>query len=468
MNNKKKQQVCFLLICYIFFLLINLFLIFVHEPWRDEVHAWLMAKNMSIPELISFSAYEGHPVLWHIILIPFARNGFPIWCINIISFILVGISAFFFLFYTRINSIIKILFLYTVPFVYAYSVISRNYCIILLCVVLISILYKKRYEYPFLFSLPIFFLVFSHVLAWGFVAGVTITFHIYEIFLFLLKKSNLPKNKIRSICAGFGLIVFASIFVVITMSNGGNEGVYAFLSYPTYQAVIELAVISIIVLVIALKYRKQTVKEAFIVVISNAFIIIVYLNVYSSLILQRELLPFIFVLFYYISTYDKEKMKYNVVSLIILFYLPLWVFGGGKSLLLTINADIKYNFSSAKQMAEYINNNIPEEEVVLVDAGIMCQTIVPYTDKKLYDIVYKEYIEDSLYHNNDADSISNRLIDIFYSTEYENMYLVSNYLNEDIGGRFIKIYETEDSITQEKYTLYYISTSEEEGTKDYE
>jgi hypothetical protein len=40
-----------------------------HEPWRDEAQAWLLARDLSIPQLLLHNLrYEGHPGLWYLIL----------------------------------------------------------------------------------------------------------------------------------------------------------------------------------------------------------------------------------------------------------------------------------------------------------------------------------------------------------------------------------------------------------------
>ncbi len=51
-----------------------------HEPWRDELQAWLLARDSaSLLDLWRNSRYEGHPLLWHILLFPLTRwVGHPI------------------------------------------------------------------------------------------------------------------------------------------------------------------------------------------------------------------------------------------------------------------------------------------------------------------------------------------------------------------------------------------------------
>lgn len=60
------------------YLAVSTCLVLVHEPWRDETQAWLIARAAASPlQLLSLSRYEGHPVLWHLCLWPLTRLGGP-------------------------------------------------------------------------------------------------------------------------------------------------------------------------------------------------------------------------------------------------------------------------------------------------------------------------------------------------------------------------------------------------------
>lgn len=51
---------------------------FFHEPWFDEAQAWAIARSGTIKEILfDIPHYEGHPPLWHLILVPFAKLGAP-------------------------------------------------------------------------------------------------------------------------------------------------------------------------------------------------------------------------------------------------------------------------------------------------------------------------------------------------------------------------------------------------------
>ena len=50
----------------------------VHEPFFDEAEAWQIARSATIRTLLlETTHYEGHPPLWHLILMPLAKDGAP-------------------------------------------------------------------------------------------------------------------------------------------------------------------------------------------------------------------------------------------------------------------------------------------------------------------------------------------------------------------------------------------------------
>src|SRR3712207_5950094 len=49
-----------------------------HEPWADEGHAWVLARDCSLWELVWRELrYEGSPGLWHLLLWGVSHAGLP-------------------------------------------------------------------------------------------------------------------------------------------------------------------------------------------------------------------------------------------------------------------------------------------------------------------------------------------------------------------------------------------------------
>jgi hypothetical protein len=104
-----------------------------HEIWLDEAHHWLLARDSaSIMELITNMKYDGHPALWNILLFTITRfTHNPVWMQVIHG--LISISAtYFFVAYSPFRFLQKAIFLFGYFVLYEYSIISRNYSLLLL------------------------------------------------------------------------------------------------------------------------------------------------------------------------------------------------------------------------------------------------------------------------------------------------------------------------------------------------
>ncbi len=452
MNKEKifnKKNLCWLI--FILYSIINLILMLKHEPWRDEIHAWLMAKELSIPELIEASRFDGHPILWHLLLMPFAKIGFPVITLNIIGYIIILISAWIFLFKTNLSLFFKTIVIFTVPFTYIFSAISRNYCLIILLLMLITILYDKKKDKPVLYSVLIALLVHTHSLAWGIVAGLTITFHFKEIILYFKHKKN--TTDIKKIAIGLGIIVISTVLVVLELYGTTNSdyGVGTN-SYVTYC--IQIMLCMIIVALLFSLINKSNYDEFLILLCSFAFQILIYTCVYSSVLFQRFMLIFVLLLFY-LMLLSRTELPRKKLDLICIIYLIFMCVLASSQFIDTIIKDINYPYSSAEEMANFINENLPENSTVLIDASIIGQSIIPYLDTaKFYDIAYDSYV-DCANVSHDRTKIKNALnnLDSSYSGKY--IIICNNFASLDSSYADL-IFETKNSIINEIFSLYYI------------
>ena len=444
----KKEKIIYIFI-FAIYAIINLTFVLKHEPWRDEIHAWLMSKTYSISELFIESRFDGHPILWHLILMPFAKLNFPIITLNIINYIIVLFSAYLLLFKSRLSLLFKLIVLFTIPFTYTYSAIARNYSLILLFLMLIAIVYPKRFEKPILYSILICLLIHTHSLAWGIVAGLTITFHFVEIYK-SIKYKNVPN--IKKIIVGLVLIVINTLIVVFELYGTTNSN-YALVITDYVIYVISIIGLLLLSFLISSLWIKKYWKEFFIILVGLGFQVIVYTTFYSSILYQRFILIFVLALFYLLllSAAGLEKKKLDIICIIYLFFICLF---GIKLFMQNLISDIKYDYSSAQEMAVYINNNLPENTTVLIDVSVIGQSIIPYLDNAtLYDISYNTFVDcANVAHDN--QKVNNALKDI---TKYSGNYLIicNNYVK--ISPDYAElIFETGNSVINEHYTLYYI------------
>ena len=62
----------------ILFVVLSVVLFVYHEPWYDEIQAWMVASDASVGEMIwHLPHYEGHPPFWTLLLALFAKTGVP-------------------------------------------------------------------------------------------------------------------------------------------------------------------------------------------------------------------------------------------------------------------------------------------------------------------------------------------------------------------------------------------------------
>ena len=127
------------------FAVLNLIGILRHEMWRDEVHAWMLAReSSSLVELFQNLRYEGHPSLWHLCLYGLSQlTSNPLimkifhWEIGVAIALLIHCYAPF-------RRTQKILLSLGYFIFYEYSVISRSYSFSVLFLFLFCALYASQ------------------------------------------------------------------------------------------------------------------------------------------------------------------------------------------------------------------------------------------------------------------------------------------------------------------------------------
>lgn len=99
-----------------------------HEMWRDELQAWLLARDSAtLGELWRNTRYEGHPLLWHLALFVLARLGAGPGAMQLLHWALATAAAAFLLHRSALPLPVRLAVVFSyLPF-FEYGVISRNY-----------------------------------------------------------------------------------------------------------------------------------------------------------------------------------------------------------------------------------------------------------------------------------------------------------------------------------------------------
>lgn len=212
-------------LCIIFaWAIISLIMIFFHENWRDEAQSWLIVRDLSLGEIFSQLKYEGHFLFWYLIIMPFAKLGFPYITQNIISWIIVLISVLLINLKSPLKTYQKALFTFSLPMIYQFPVIARCYSLIPLAISLIATFYKDRKEKTFRYILSIVLLANTHTLILSMVGILLLEFYIdcFKTWKTNLKSQN--KKYILSLVVVIILLFITAIPILSSLASNETIG----------------------------------------------------------------------------------------------------------------------------------------------------------------------------------------------------------------------------------------------------
>ena len=143
--DKKDKHYALGLTCL--FLAIGAFTASHHEMWRDEIQAWLLARDStSIFNLFANLKYEGHPGLWHFCLMPLSRISHSPVMMQMFHLLITGATVYLFVRYAPFNWFQKFLFCFGYFVLYEYAIVARNYALGMLLITVFCVLFKERYK----------------------------------------------------------------------------------------------------------------------------------------------------------------------------------------------------------------------------------------------------------------------------------------------------------------------------------
>ena len=479
----------------IYFLIIStisFITIFFHEAWRDEAQQWLLVKNMSLIELISFSKYEGHFLLWYLIIMLFAKLGFPYITQNIISWFFNILALFLFMKFLPSSDKIKKTVFFILPITYLFSVVSRCYCLIPLAMVLITIFYKERFKKPVRYILAILLLANTHIIMLSMVG-----FLLLEFFFESIKRKNereKEENKrivISFVIAFIGLLIsFLPLFAGLVSTNkqiGINQPILVkillmFFTEPfsiierlfnplkTNIIITSLMIISIYYLIYyEIRYYKTEALKIALIVLWHLFI---YGFIFGCS--EQRACTVIFIIMFFVLNREENKNIKPLDRKIRNISLAIFVIVEILCTFKYIYNDYHYNYSSAKQTAEFISENIEKDSIILVgNQEEFASPIIPYlgysefyhipTDKIILysdtnDIVKEKQLTKEKVENA-IEKFSNKNLYYIYMPikvrEDFDSEIIQEFKREE---KFEKIFESDLPFenTYEQYVIYKI------------
>ena len=148
---------------FIVFLALSIVMFVFHEPWYDEIQAWMVASDASISDMIwHLPHFEGHPPFWTLILAIFAKTGVPMEIgLRIPTLLFSGVASYLVIFKAPFHKWIRCLIPFSYFLFYQYTVICRPYSLMFLGFVLAAYFYKERNKKPARYLVALFLLCMS-------------------------------------------------------------------------------------------------------------------------------------------------------------------------------------------------------------------------------------------------------------------------------------------------------------------
>ena len=146
------------------FLALGAFTASHHEMWRDEIQAWLLARDStSVFNLFANLKYEGHPGLWHLCLMPLSRITHSPVIMQMFHLLITGATVYLFVRYAPFNWFQKLLFCFGYFVLYEYAIVARNYALGMLLITVFCVLFRERYKHFIFVGCVLFLLAHTSV-----------------------------------------------------------------------------------------------------------------------------------------------------------------------------------------------------------------------------------------------------------------------------------------------------------------
>ncbi|HEX7548167.1 MAG TPA: hypothetical protein VF417_04150, partial [Candidatus Methylomirabilis sp.] len=127
-----------------------------HEFWRDEMQAWLIARDApSLPALLEQAHYEGAPPLWQLLLRPLTLVTHRPEAMQVLNWAIAGITVFFLCYAAPFGRLQKVLLVGNYYLLFEYGIVCRNYLPGILLLAVSCALFPSAEKRPWAFALSL-------------------------------------------------------------------------------------------------------------------------------------------------------------------------------------------------------------------------------------------------------------------------------------------------------------------------
>ena len=188
-----------------------------HELWRDEVQAWMLARDSTGPlDLFRNMEYETTPMLWHLLLMLVTWLTSSPAGMQVLHWAIASTAVFVVARYAPFSPLQKILFAFGYFPLYEYGVMSRNYALGLLFIVVTCALLRQRHQRPLWLALALVLMSYTSTHACIVAIGVLLALALD----YWLNRRALAEDgavDVRRLYAGFAVAAVGILLSVLQM-----------------------------------------------------------------------------------------------------------------------------------------------------------------------------------------------------------------------------------------------------------
>ena len=215
-NENRKLELALRWTLFVAYAAVTFVLMLRHEPWADELQAWLIARDCTVPQIFRAMRWEGHFAPWYLMLHVFAANGGPVLCMNILSWAFMAAAGAVFVFRAPFSLPMKTLVLSSAGMLFWYPVVARCYAPIPILLFLLAACYPARLKRPLIYGLLIACLTNTHAYFEGF-CGIVFALWAFDAWKI---RAELPRRELRRIAAGLCIAAAGALFGFLQVAPG--------------------------------------------------------------------------------------------------------------------------------------------------------------------------------------------------------------------------------------------------------
>ncbi|CAN5909443.1 hypothetical protein BH11BAC7_BH11BAC7_05710 [soil metagenome] len=200
-----------------------------HEIWLDEAHHFLLARDSASLSEMAFNArYEGHPLLWNVLLFVLTRFSSDPFGMQVLNLVIATIAVIIFLRFSPFSILNKLLIVFSYFIFYEYTIISRNYSLVFLFLVIVCVLFHERKKRFLLLSVALAFLAQTHLFA----AIIAVGFLLLLSYEFFFSKERIPDF---TFIAGIVLVLLSFVLVIKQGIPPADHFLYGYANDPYFS-----------------------------------------------------------------------------------------------------------------------------------------------------------------------------------------------------------------------------------------